>query len=256
MQVDKEIQVRICPYCGYNKNEISQQACSDCGQIIPLTARIVTRVIKVEVESPVFSPEMRTGGEGHGLLCTKCNASNPSWGSFCAYCGQPLSKYCPGCGAENPSWGSFCISCGGHLPLGAQKRAVRTRIEYAGFWRRLVAYIIDIIILSIARTPFLFIATSTPYYDYYGFDQVITVLYFIGFWAWKGQTPGMMALGVRIVTEEGHPIATGRAIVRYFGYILCFLSAILFCLGFLWIGWDSRKQGWHDKLANTYVVKE
>jgi len=63
-------------------------------------------------------------------------------------------------------------------------------------------------------------------------------------------------LGVRVVTEEGQPIATGRAIVRYFGYILCFLSAILFCLGFLWIGWDSRKQGWHDKLANTYVVKE
>ena len=230
MQVDKEIQVRICPYCGYNKNEISQQACSDCGQVIPLTARIVTRVIKVEVESPVFSPEMRTGGEGHGLLCTKCNASNPSWGSFCAYCGQPLLKYCPGCGAENPSWGSFCISCGGHLPLGAQKRAVRARIEYAGFWRRSAAYILDCLILIALQIPVTTMFVSLPYFYYYYFGSLLSIIYFVGFWTWKSCTLGHMALGVRVVTEDGEPISFGRALVRYFGYIVCWIAPLGFGL--------------------------
>lgn len=139
------------------------------------------------------------------------------------------------------------------MPFEGQKRIVRVGIEYAGFWRRTGAYLIDGIILSIVQAPLSFILSSSDYYYYYAFEQVIGVVYIVGFWAWKSQTPGKMALGVKIVTEDGKPISTGRAIVRYFGYIV---SSIPLGLGFFWVAWDKKKQGWHDKIANTYVIKE
>jgi len=216
-------------------------------------------------------------------LCTHCGASNPSWGSFCAYCGQPLLKYCPGCGAENPSWGSFCTFCGIRLPIGTQRSVVRVAVEYAGFWCRSLAFFIDIIIVTMLSAPLILVYTSHPdFIQYYDFAPIILVLYFIVFWARKSQTPGKMAMGIRIVTEDGNPISTGRAIVRYFGYVVgvfvpMSLGAVivvifteiegllvlpslvilwLFGIGFWWIGWDKKKQGWHDKIANTYVIRD
>ncbi|MBT4510589.1 MAG: RDD family protein [Chloroflexi bacterium] len=249
MQIEREIQVRICPYCGYNRNEISQPVCVDCGQILPITARIVTKVIKVEAESPEFSPGMQTDREIHEKVCTYCSAGNPPWSSFCAYCGQPLQKVCANCGADSPSWGSFCAHCGEPIPI-TPKRIVRVRVEYAGFWRRFVASIIDGIIMNILNAPLSFVFTSAYYY---GLGSLFELVYTLGFWSWRSQTPGKMALGVKIVTEDGKPIAMGRAIIRYFCY---FISAIPLGLGFLWIAWDSKKQGWHDKIAGTYVIRD
>jgi uncharacterized RDD family membrane protein YckC len=48
------------------------------------------------------------------------------------------------------------------------------------------------------------------------------------------------------------PLSWGQCIGRYFAYFLSFLGL---CLGFMWVGWDERKQGWHDKLAGTLVVR-
>ena len=75
----------------------------------------------------------------------------------------------------------------------------------------------------------------------------------IGFWIWKAATPGKMLFSAEIVDAKtlGKP-STGQLIVRYIGY---FISAIVFCLGFLWVAFDKRKQGWHDKIAGTLVVK-
>ena len=87
----------------------------------------------------------------------------------------------------------------------------------------------------------------------YGLGQIINIAYTIGFWVWRGQTPGKMALGVRIATEDGETPSLGRAILRYFGMIVAILPL---GLGLFWIGWDSKKQGWHDKIAGTYVVKD
>ncbi|MCP4607418.1 MAG: RDD family protein [Planctomycetes bacterium] len=281
MQIEREVQVRICPYCKYNKNEISQPVCVDCGQVLPITAKIVTRVIKVEAESLGFSPGMHTDREIHEKVCTYCNAGNPPWSSFCAYCGQPLQRVCANCGAGNPSWGSFCTHCGDPLPI-TPKRVVRLEIGYAGFWRRFLAFILDIIIVTIISIPLILVYTNNPeFVEYYDFAPIIFVLYFIVFWSRKSQTPGKMALGIRIVTEQGNPISTGRAIVRYFGYIVGWFVPVsfgiaivaicayladwavlpsliilwLFGMGIWWIGWDKKKQGWHDKIANTYVIK-
>ncbi len=61
-----------------------------------------------------------------------------------------------------------------------------------------------------------------------------------------------MIMGIKVVSVDGGPVSVGKAFVRWIGY---FVSAIVFCLGFLWIIWDKEKQGWHDKIAGTYVVK-
>lgn len=59
-----------------------------------------------------------------------------------------------------------------------------------------------------------------------------------------------MAMGVKIFSTDGSPMTFWKAIAKYFGY---FISGP--CLGFLWIIWDEQKQGWHDKIAGTYVIR-
>ena len=75
----------------------------------------------------------------------------------------------------------------------------------------------------------------------------------MAFWGLTSQTPGMMALNLRIVrAEDGGPIDLGRAGLRAVGALL---SWWLLWIGFIWEGFDPRKQGWHDKIARTFVVR-
>jgi uncharacterized RDD family membrane protein YckC len=80
----------------------------------------------------------------------------------------------------------------------------------------------------------------------------VTVVYSVFFWAWRGQTPGKMLLNIKVLRGDGTNITAGYALLRYLGYIVCFLMV---GIGFLWIIFDSRKQGIHDKIADTVVVK-
>jgi uncharacterized RDD family membrane protein YckC len=75
--------------------------------------------------------------------------------------------------------------------------------------------------------------------------------YHVFFWALTGQTPGKALLGVRVVTTNGHRISPWRGILRFFGY---FLAVIPLGIGLLWIMVDDQRQGWHDKLAKTFVI--
>lgn len=139
-------------------------------------------------------------------------------------------------------------------------------VYYAGFWIRFVAYIVDSIILGAVNwvASFIFgaiVASAQPgdvgalmglTGGFVVVMFVLTILYYIGFWAWRGQTPGKMAVGVKIVNTDGSAIGIGKAIVRYIGYII---SSIIICIGYLMIAWDGKKQGLHDKIAGTCVVK-
>ena len=80
---------------------------------------------------------------------------------------------------------------------------------------------------------------------------LIPIAYTIGFWMWKSATPGKMLLKLKIVQENGNTLDIKTALIRYFSYIL---SGIVIFLGYIWIGFDAKKQGWHDKIAKTYVV--
>jgi uncharacterized RDD family membrane protein YckC len=82
---------------------------------------------------------------------------------------------------------------------------------------------------------------------------VVPGLYFVGFWGTLSRTPGMMALNLRIArAEDGGPLDLGRASLRFVGWIL---SEFVIFIGFIWAAFDPRKQGWHDKIARTFVVR-
>ena len=106
-------------------------------------------------------------------------------------------------------------------------------MEYSGFWIRLGAWLIDVILLGIISWG------------------IVNVAYWIGLWAWRGQTLGQMVANVKVVRTDGKPVDLRTAVLRYLGYIVCGLTLVI---GFLIIAFDGRKQGLHDKIANTYVI--
>jgi len=141
--------------------------------------------------------------------------------------------------------------------------------QYAGFVTRLVAFVIDLVIVTVlviisdaamglvatllksmhlirsgalAETV-VTVVTAAP-------GVVLFVAYYIGFWLAAGQTPGKRIMGVRIVRIDGGRVELGNVVRRFVGY---WLSCILF-LGFLWILVDNQRQAWHDSLSGTIVI--
>jgi len=138
-------------------------------------------------------------------------------------------------------------------------------LQYAGFWLRTAAYLIDAILMSLITYPLLFLVVGSGFMDPYQSEQVmmsplywlisfgLPIAYVLGFWFTKRATPGKMLFSSQIVdAKTGGQPSKGQYIGRYFGYIL---SSIPLGLGFLWAAWDQRKQTWHDKLSGTVVVK-
>lgn len=134
--------------------------------------------------------------------------------------------------------------------------------EYAGFWIRTGASIIDTIILLIITIPLLLMIYGEDYWVNEAFimgpwDLIINYLFpfvaVIVFWVYKSATPGKMATNLTIVdANTGGKPSPGQFVVRYFGYIV---SIIPLFLGLIWVGIDKRKQGWHDKIAGTVVLR-
>ena len=148
-----------------------------------------------------------------------------------------------------------------------REERVDVRLEYAGFWRRFLAVTIDGIILNISSSIiFIFLAiiasvigisSETEYGTIFLQNTLFianigSLLYYLFFWVKGGQTPGKMAMSLKIVTRERNNISFGRALLRYFGYLV---SSLMLGIGYLWIAWDKNKQGIHDKIAGTYVIK-
>jgi len=147
--------------------------------------------------------------------------------------------------------------------------------EYAGFWIRVGATLIDALIVMIIIFPILTLIYGSVYWHgnfyyspYYGY--VDNTHFFYGFWNFFFQfavpltatiwfwikfqaTPGKMATSLRVVdAKTGKPLSIGQAVGRYFAYIV---SLLPLGLGIFWIVFDKRKQGWHDKLAGSVVVR-
>ncbi|HEY1092119.1 MAG TPA: RDD family protein [Burkholderiaceae bacterium] len=82
----------------------------------------------------------------------------------------------------------------------------------------------------------------------------IGAVFCIAFWLARQATPGKIVVAARVVDAKTlGPLKSGQAIIRYLGY---FVSGIPLFLGFLWVAFDPRKQGWHDKLAGTLVLHD
>jgi uncharacterized RDD family membrane protein YckC len=119
----------------------------------------------------------------------------------------------------------------------------------AGFWRRFAAALIDGILLGIVSSILKALLGTDPGY---GIGLLITIGYYTYFHGSTGQTPGNAALSIRVVDKNGGgAIGFGRAFVRW---LVSLVSGAVILLGYLWMLWDSEKQTWHDKAANSVVV--
>jgi uncharacterized RDD family membrane protein YckC len=140
-------------------------------------------------------------------------------------------------------------------------------IAYAGFWRRLTAFILDSFLFGAGITPLLVILygrnyfywheQNTDLFAFYGVaDSLLTLVLplvlIITFWVKLGATPGKLLMDCQVVDAATlQPPGWKQATLRCFAYAI---SAVLLYLGFLWIAFDKRKQGLHDKLAKTLVL--
>jgi uncharacterized RDD family membrane protein YckC len=135
-------------------------------------------------------------------------------------------------------------------------------MEYAGFWIRTGASLIDTLLMMIIIFPLLTAIYGKQYWGgntfFFGFwdlllNYILPGVVVIIFWIYKSATPGKMALRLKIVdSRTGQAASTGQLIGRYFGY---YISTIPLLLGFVWVGIDKRKQGFHDKLSGTVVIR-
>ncbi|OAI03504.1 hypothetical protein A1353_14400 [Methylomonas methanica] len=135
-------------------------------------------------------------------------------------------------------------------------------LELVGFWPRVGASIIDSILMAMIMLPILMAFYGEEYWFSESFvqgpvDLLVSYIFpaaaVIAFWVAKQATPGKIAISAKIVdAKTGNPPSTGQFIGRYFAY---YLSTFPLGLGLLWVAFDSRKQGWHDKLAGTLVVR-
>jgi uncharacterized RDD family membrane protein YckC len=136
-----------------------------------------------------------------------------------------------------------------------------SELRYVGFWLRVVATLIDTVLIVIVTAPLNYLVYGT----FFGVDGplnepaeffiswLLPAVATVGFWAWVQATPGKMAFQARIVdARTGADPTASQCIIRYLGY---FVSILPLFLGVLWVAFDPRKQAWHDKLAGTVVVQ-
>jgi uncharacterized RDD family membrane protein YckC len=120
----------------------------------------------------------------------------------------------------------------------------------ASFWERMAAAFLDVVLASILtgfahKSPLGFLAGPLLW-------LLILLAYFAAMWTWKGTTVGGIVLGLRVARLDGQPLTFVVALVRA---LAAAFSVVILFLGFLWIAWDADRQGWHDRIAGTVVLR-
>jgi len=203
--------------------------------------------------------------------------------------------FCSKCGAQNFATAQSCQKCGGGLSVGlapmpravpAQAYATAPAVAYAavptsrygGFWLRLLAHLIDHVILGAIAAPLFFMLVLPSIVRVINEAErnrepspeliiaivssvfIYIVLAFVGQWLYEAlltssswqATLGKRVLQLKVTDEFGNRIGFGRATGRFFAKIL---SSMFFCIGFIMVGLTDRKRGLHDMLAGTLVMK-
>lgn len=141
--------------------------------------------------------------------------------------------------------------------------------NYAGFWIRFFATVVDALVLLLFSSLAWFYLYGSEYFavtdgpsvdsfsmtsESFVINIVCPLLFSIVFWFFKSATPGKIMFNLVIVDAVTlKKPSVKQFIIRYFAY---FISAIFFLLGYFWVAIDKRKQGWHDKLSDTVVIKQ
>ena len=181
--------------------------------------------------------------------------------------------YCPKCGTRIHEASQFCVSCGARLsdlgvsggtasaaPAIVSDAPISVEVNlYAGFWRRLAAYFIDYLVLVVFMVFMGVLIGMAGVGDDSG-TGLIYLASIAGAWLYgalmessvKQATLGKLALGIKVTDLRGEPIGFGRATGRHFAKIL---SGLTLCIGFAMAGFTRRRQGLHDMVAGTLVVR-
>jgi uncharacterized RDD family membrane protein YckC len=140
---------------------------------------------------------------------------------------------------------------GGTAPLGApggtasplSATAALAALPRAGFWIRMVALFIDLLLVGIVMS----ILGHESHVQF-----IALAIYGAVMWKLRGATVGGIIFDLHVIRVDGRPMDWSTAGLRA---LSCFLSLAVAGLGFFWIAFDDNKQGWHDKIANTVVVR-
>ncbi|MES2961877.1 MAG: RDD family protein [Pseudomonadota bacterium] len=128
-------------------------------------------------------------------------------------------------------------------------------VIYVGFWKRALAYLIDALVLFIPLLILEFFVNSKTNLLLNSLIRILfSWIYNAGLnsSSWQA-TVGKKVLGIIVVDEYGERISFARATGRFLAEIL---SALLLFIGFMMVGWTKHKQGLHDKIAKTFVIKK
>ena len=164
------------------------------------------------------------------------------------------ADFCRSCGPGLDRRARFCSICGisvipGEAPADGVNTGALAQLEYMGFWIRLAAELIDQTIIVLAALVLSFITSVTAFAWILGAPVIVYLVYK----HLKCQTPGRKLLKIKVVNARGQDVGFWRGAFRE--TFAKFVSAIVFYLGFFWVGWNRRKRGWHDYMAGTFVVR-
>lgn len=203
------------------------------------------------------------------IFCSKCGARNAGAAQFCQSCGAGLSAGLPQAQSAAPA---LAYSAAPPVYAGST-------VRYGGFWIRLLAHLLDHIILGAVAGP-LFVIFALPavirvvhqaqqnqepspelMVPMFGAVFTFALIAFAGQWLYEAlmtssswqATLGKRILSLRVIDEAGHRISFARATGRFFAKIL---SSAFCCIGFIMIAFTDRKRGLHDMIAGTLVIRQ
>jgi uncharacterized RDD family membrane protein YckC len=200
------------------------------------------------------------------LFCNRCGTANAAAAQFCSRCGTALN---PAATAGNP--GAAAASAATAVSYGSVQVPAAL---YGGFWIRVVAFIIDAIIVRVMAAPIGLVfgvgaglgalgaigggfGHGFPLLHLLGGGMIAVVVIF-GSWLYEAfmlsssyqATLGKMIFGLKVTALDGNRISFGRATGRHFAK---WLSGMILGIGYIMAGFTERKQGLHDLLAGTLV---
>ncbi len=259
-----------CPHCNFSKSVDPAKVpdrpvkvtCPQCKQAFSFEK---SQIAPAEPAAP--APETVPAPEKQ-MTCPACGLAQPA-GASCQGCGVVYAKW--DARQQAASQASAADTSGSELPLATLRQELQgsslTDQPKAGFWIRFVGYAIDGAIVGVVQmllgVLLGFILGALGGMSDEGqvaisvvsglLSIAISLSYAVFFIGYCGQTPGKMVVRIKVIRTDGAELSYGRAFLRE--VVGKFLSGILLCIGYLMVAFDSQKQGLHDKIADTYVIK-
>lgn len=238
-----------CPHCGFSKDipehtipaDVHRVNCPSCGQSFPFSKPPAAQEPPTAFEPPVENAAPVKAPETVLVTCAACNLRQKA--------------------AER------CRNCGLTLVAQALPDQATTR-QYAGFWLRVVASLLDSVVVFILQLVCgVILGASGALLGGFGtgdengavailiwlFTTALGIAYYVVFTGACGQTLGKMALRIKVIRKDGGDLGYGGAALREI--LGKFVSGIILGIGYLMVAFDERKQGLHDKIAGSYVIK-